>query len=58
MPTPEKTRSETPTRGPQSRLHERENASLRRELLAILVLYVAASLLPLLIGLTFGPESR
>ena len=58
MPTPEKTRSEPPTQRPQSDLREGENAALRRELLAILVLYVAAAVLPLLIGLTFGPESH
>ena len=38
--------------------HAEERSSLRRELLAILVLYVAATVLPLLIGLAFGPGSR
>ncbi len=31
--------------------------SLRRELIAILVLYLFGIILPLLIGLAFGPES-
>ena len=38
-------------------LHALEKSSLHRELLAILVLYVAATVLPLRIGLAFGPES-
>jgi hypothetical protein len=37
--------------------HAEEKSSLRREFLAILVLYVAATVLPLVIGLAFGPES-
>ena len=61
MPTPEKTgpaKTGPEEHGPPTDPHESENASLRRELLAILVLYVAAAMLPLLIGLAFGPESH
>ena len=32
-----------------------DRSSLRREYLALLVLYLAAAVLPLLVGLTFGP---
>ncbi|MCA8957036.1 MAG: hypothetical protein KDC87_13240 [Planctomycetes bacterium] len=35
---------------------ERDAASLRRELLAILVLYATQAVLPLLIGWAFGPS--
>ena len=34
-----------------------EKSSLRRELLAILVLYAVAVILPVLIGLALGPTS-
>ena len=37
--------------------HERERSSLRRELVAILFLYLAQVILPLLIGLGFGAEA-
>lgn len=45
---------EAPRHEPPS---EAERSSLRRELLAILMLYVAAAIVPLLIGLMFGPTS-
>ena len=37
-------------------LHAREKSSLRRELLAILVLYLIEIVLPVCIGLAFGPQ--
>ena len=36
---------------------EAEKASLRRELVAILVLYIAAAIAPLLFGFAVGPRS-
>lgn len=47
--------SESPENSPA--LRPREKASLRRELLAILVLYLIEIVLPVCIGLAFGPES-
>lgn len=41
----------------EDELHAQERSSLRRELWAILVLYLVGIVLPLLIGLAFGPES-
>ncbi len=41
----------------QEPIYDQERSSLRRELLAILVLYAIGVVLPLLIGLAFGPES-
>jgi hypothetical protein len=38
-------------------IYARERSSLRRELLAIFVLYAAGIVLPLLIGFAFGPQS-
>ena len=38
-------------------IYAEERSSLRRELLAILVLYAGGFVLPVLIGLAFGPES-
>lgn len=44
-----------PTENAKGRAVER--STLRRELLAILVLYLTQCALPVLIGLAFGPES-
>ncbi len=41
----------------QQPIYDQERSSLRRELLAILALYATGVILPLLIGLAFGPES-
>ena len=49
METPDHPHTEEPAR--------REGESLRREMIAILVLYLFGIILPVLIGLAFGPES-